>query len=98
MSSTGAATGLTSAEAERRLASSGTNAIQDVAQNPVYRALGKLWAPVPWMLEAAILLQLGLGEYFEAAGRGRPPHRPMHWAQPLPYWAGGAAGGGTGAR
>ena len=66
MSSAAAATGLTSAEAERRLASVGTNAIQDVAQNPVRRALGKLWAPVPWMLEAAILLQLGLGEYFEA--------------------------------
>ena len=61
------ATGLTSEEAQRRLASSGTNAIQDVAQNPVRRALGKLWAPVPWMLEAAILLQLGLCEYFEAA-------------------------------
>ncbi len=66
MSSAAAATGLTSAEAERRLASTGTNAIQDVAENPVRRALGKLWAPVPWMLEAAILLQLGLGEYFEA--------------------------------
>ena len=61
------APGLTTEEAERRLAASGTNAIQDVAQNPVRRALGKLWAPVPWMLEAAILLQLGLGEYFEAA-------------------------------
>ncbi len=26
----------------------------------------KLWAPVPWMLEAAILLQLALGDYVEA--------------------------------
>jgi H+-transporting ATPase len=58
---------LTSDEARRRLAATGTNAIQDVAQNPIYRALRKLWAPVPWMLEAAILLQLALGEYFEAA-------------------------------
>jgi H+-transporting ATPase len=32
----------------------------------VRRALGKLWAPVPWMLEAAILLQLFLGDYVEA--------------------------------
>jgi H+-transporting ATPase len=35
---------------------------------PAWRlALAKFWAPVPWMLEAAILLQLGLGEYIEAA-------------------------------
>ena len=29
--------------------------------------LAKLWAPVPWMLEAAIVLQLALHEYLEAA-------------------------------
>jgi len=27
----------------------------------------KLWAPVPWMLEAAIILEIVLGKYFEAA-------------------------------
>ncbi len=61
-----ASAGLTSEEARRRLDESGTNAIVDVAQHPVARALGKLWAPIPWMLEAAILLQLGLGDYLEA--------------------------------
>src|ERR1019366_215714 len=61
------ATGLTSDEARRRLAASGTNAVQDVVENPIHRALKKLWAPVPWMLEAAILLQLALGEYVEAS-------------------------------
>jgi H+-transporting ATPase len=60
------ATGLTSDEARRRLATNGTNAVQDVVQHPIGRALGKLWAPVPWMLEAAVLLQLALGEYVEA--------------------------------
>ena len=30
-------------------------------------ALGKFWAPVPWMLEAAIILELALGKYIEAA-------------------------------
>src|SRR5450432_3640589 len=59
--------GLTSDEARRRLKQGGANAIADVAQHPVRRALEKLWAPVPWMLEAAILLQLGLGEYVEAS-------------------------------
>ncbi len=28
--------------------------------------LGKFWAPVPWMLEATVLLQLALGNYVEA--------------------------------
>ncbi len=58
--------GLETAEALRRLRRDGSNAIADVAQHPLRRALGKLWAPVPWMLEAAILLQLGLREFAEA--------------------------------
>lgn len=61
-----ATTGLTSGEALQRLARGGPNAIVDVAQHPLRRAVGKLWAPIPWMLEAAILLQLGLGDYLEA--------------------------------
>ena len=60
-------TGLTAEEARERLQRDGPNAIADVAQHPVRRALSKLWAPVPWMLEAAIVLQLGLGDYAEAA-------------------------------
>jgi H+-transporting ATPase len=61
------ATGLTSDEAQRRLAANGPNAVQDVVEHPINRALKKLWAPVPWMLEAAVLLQLALGEYVEAS-------------------------------
>jgi H+-transporting ATPase len=59
--------GLTTDEAHRRLAKDGPNAIVDVTQHPVLRAAQKLWAPVPWMLEAAILLQLVLGDYVEAS-------------------------------
>jgi H+-transporting ATPase len=62
-----ASAGLTNAEAARRLAASGANEVVDSAQHPLARALGKLWAPVPWMLEAAIILQLGLGEHVEAS-------------------------------
>src|ERR1017187_5406756 len=62
-----AAAGLTGDEARRRLAAYGTNTVQDVVQHPINRAVKKLWAPVPWMLEAAVLLQLALGEYFEAS-------------------------------
>ena len=39
----------------------------DTALHPLRRALDKLWAPVPWMLEAAIVLELVLGKHLEAA-------------------------------
>jgi H+-transporting ATPase len=58
--------GLTTSEAQHRLEHDGANALVDVAQHPLRRALGKLWAPVPWMLEIVILLQLGLGDFVEA--------------------------------
>jgi H+-transporting ATPase len=61
------AIGLTSEEARLRLAANGTNVVQDVVQHPINRALKKFWAPVPWMLEAAVVLQLVLGEYVEAS-------------------------------
>src|SRR5208282_5291003 len=60
-------TGLTSDEARRRLEKFGPNAVPDTALHPFRRALTKLWAPVPWMLEAAIVLELVLGKYVEAA-------------------------------
>src|SRR6202050_3211980 len=59
--------GLTSDEARRRLEKFGPNAMPDTALHPLRMALQKFWAPVPWMLEAAIVLQLLLGEYLEAA-------------------------------
>jgi H+-transporting ATPase len=59
--------GLTSDEARRRLEKFGPNAVPDTALNPLRRALTKFWAPVPWMLEAAIMLELVLGKYVEAA-------------------------------
>ncbi len=61
------ASGLTSEEAGRRLAISGPNAMPDTALHPLRRALGKFWAPVPWMLEAAIVLEMVLGKHVEGA-------------------------------
>jgi H+-transporting ATPase len=58
--------GLTAIQARQLLQTVGPNAVVDVAQHPLRRAVNKLWAPVPWMLEAAIILQLGLGDYVEA--------------------------------
>ena len=57
--------GLSKVEAERRLQSVGANAVPDTAVHPLRSAIGKLWAPVPWMLEAAIGLEIVLGHYLE---------------------------------
>lgn len=38
----------------------------DVAAHPLRRAVKKLWAPVPWMLEAAIVLELMPGNLAES--------------------------------
>src|SRR6202162_6659927 len=59
--------GLTSEEAGRRLKQLGPTAVPDTTLNPFRMALEKFWAPIPWMLEAAIVLQVALGEYVEAA-------------------------------
>ncbi len=58
--------GLTSEEARHRLGQIGPNAMPDTTLHPLRMALEKLWAPIPWMLEAAILLELFLGKYVEA--------------------------------
>lgn len=63
----GAALGLSREEAGRLLKTIGPNTMPDTAVHPWRNAIGKLWAPVPWMLEAAIALQVALGDYPEAA-------------------------------
>jgi H+-transporting ATPase len=59
--------GLTETEVRNRLITFGPNAMPDVSVHPLRRALEKFSTPVPWMLEAAIVLQLLLGKYVEAA-------------------------------
>jgi H+-transporting ATPase len=59
--------GLSNAEARRRLADIGPNATPDTDVHPLRQVLGKFVAPVPCLLEAAIALQLVLGEYVEAS-------------------------------
>ena len=62
-----AGAGLTSDEAHRRMEKFGANAMPETALHPFRMALEKFWAPVPWMLEAAIVLEVALGKYVEAA-------------------------------
>ena len=63
----GSLSGLTSDEAGLRLKKFGPNAMPDTAVHPLRSALSKFWTPVPWMLEAAIVLEVVLGKYVEAA-------------------------------
>ena len=39
----------------------------DASVHPIRSALGKFWAPVPWMLEAVIVIELALRDFVEAA-------------------------------
>jgi len=58
--------GLSSAEAARRLARYGPNAVTEERLHPAWQAMRHFWSPVPWMLEATIVLQLAIGERLEA--------------------------------
>ncbi len=59
--------GLTSDEARRRLRQFGPNATPDVTPHPLRLILSKFWSPISVLLEVAIVLQVGLGEYIEAS-------------------------------
>ena len=62
-----ASSGLTSDVASSRLQKDGKNEMPDTSAHPLRNALTKFWAPVPWLLEAAIILQVVLHKYVEAA-------------------------------
>ena len=61
-----AAHGLSSAEARARLARFGRNAVAEKKSHPLLILLAKFWAPVPWMLETTITLELALRKPVEA--------------------------------
>ena len=58
--------GLSSAEAARRRAQFGPNAIVEEHVHPLKRVARHFWAPVPWMLEATIVLQIAIGQHLTA--------------------------------
>ena len=62
-----ASAGLTSDVARSRLQQDGPNAMPDTSIHPLINALTKFWAPVPWLLEASIVLELALHKYLEAS-------------------------------
>lgn len=54
--------GLSQDEAARRLQTVGPNEIPDATAHPWRRLLRMFWAPVPWMLEVAIGIQVAQGD------------------------------------
>ncbi|HEX5336995.1 MAG TPA: plasma-membrane proton-efflux P-type ATPase, partial [Gallionella sp.] len=48
--------GLPQAEAQKRLAQYGPNEIEEKQANPLLKFLGYFWGPIPWMIEAAVIL------------------------------------------
>ena len=48
--------GLTQAEARGRLARYGPNEIEEKKENPLLKLLAYFWGPIPWMIEAAVIL------------------------------------------
>jgi H+-transporting ATPase len=48
--------GLTTAEATERLARYGPNELVEKAVNPLLQFLTYFWGPIPWMIEAAVIL------------------------------------------
>ncbi|HTV30009.1 MAG TPA: HAD-IC family P-type ATPase [Xanthobacteraceae bacterium] len=58
--------GLSSAEVARRRAEYGPNAVVEKRTSLLKRMAGHFWAPVPWMLEATIVLQIAIGQRLTA--------------------------------
>jgi H+-transporting ATPase len=48
--------GLSEAEAQKRLAQYGPNEIEEKKTNPFLKFLTYFWGPIPWMIEAAVIL------------------------------------------
>lgn len=58
--------GLSHVEAQRRLAQYGPNSIAEERRHPWLAILSKFWAPIPWMLELTIIIELALNKFLEA--------------------------------
>ncbi|MDO8151172.1 plasma-membrane proton-efflux P-type ATPase [Isoptericola sp. b408] len=58
--------GLTTAEATERLDRYGANEIIERRKNPLLVLAGYFWGPIPWMIEAALVLSLVLGSWSDA--------------------------------
>jgi H+-transporting ATPase len=55
--------GLTSREAEQRLAQYGYNELPEEQVNPILKFLSYFWGPIPWMIEAASAMSAAVGRW-----------------------------------
>jgi H+-transporting ATPase len=55
--------GLTQAEAEKRLTQYGPNEIEEKKTNLILKFLSYFWGPIPWMIEAAVILSGLVGHW-----------------------------------
>ena len=58
--------GLSATEALARLKQFGPNAVVEEKAHPLKEFIKRFWAPIPWLLEATIIIQLFLHEQVEA--------------------------------
>jgi H+-transporting ATPase len=59
--------GLSGVEAAQRLSRSGPNALPEKKRSKLVMLLSYLWGPMPWMIEAAILLCAIVGDWVDFA-------------------------------
>jgi H+-transporting ATPase len=61
--------GLSQAEAQKRLTQYGPNEIEEKKTNPFLKFLSYFWGPIPWMIEAAVILSAwsGTGRTFSSS-------------------------------
>ena len=59
--------GISSSEAKNRLQKYGPNEITEKKVNPIVKFLGYFWGPIPWMIEAAVIIS-GFLERWEDFG------------------------------
>ena len=70
--------GLTQAEAQKRLTQYGPNEIAEKKTNEILKFLSYFWGPIPWMIEAAVILSAAarhwpdFGIILASASRQRP--------------------------
>ena len=59
------ADGLTQAEAEKRLTQYGPNEIAEKKTNELLKFLTYFWGPIPWMIEAAVILSAAVQHWLD---------------------------------
>jgi len=59
------ADGLTQEEAKKRLIQYGANELEEKKANPLLKLLTYFWGPIPWMIEAAVILSAVLEHWLD---------------------------------